>query len=169
MVKLYTDEEMDEKCKDFRPVPLKLYGVVYGLESRATNPLTNIKSDRMLSVPAANINLATKSNIRLNTIPASVIEKRYNSLYQDVIVGGKNINTEIDIEMPIPTPAPAVNPEDERPPPNKEPELTGGSEAVISTYVDPSTGEVEELMQPERDIPKPDAKKGLRGSYERSQ
>jgi len=98
MVRLYSDEEMDEKCKDYRPVPLKLYRVVYGLEGRGTNPLTTTRSDRMLALPSANVNLATKTNIRLNRVPASVIKKRYNSLYQDVIVEGKNINIEPDIE-----------------------------------------------------------------------
>jgi len=98
MVRLYSDEEMDEKCKDYRPVPLKLYRVVYGLEGRGTNPLTTTTSDRMMALPSANVNLATKSNIRLNSVPASVIQKRYNSLYQDVIVEGKNINIEPDIE-----------------------------------------------------------------------
>ena len=158
MVRLYTDEQSDEKCKDYRPVPLKLYRVVYGLESNGLNPLTNTKSDRMMAVPSGNINLATKSNIRLNAVPASVVQLRYNSLYNDVIVEGKKLNTEIDIETPKPTSAPAVDPEEERPPANEEPE-TQRPENVISTVVDPSTGETEELMEPERTVPKPDAKR----------
>jgi len=157
MVRLYSDEEMDEKCKDYRPVPLKLYRVVYGLEGRGTNPLTTTTSDRMMALPSANVNLATKSNIRLNSVPASVIQKRYNSLYQEVIVEGKKINTEPDIETPkptsAPTSAPAVNPEDERPPPNEQPEQ------VISVYVDPVTGETEELMEGKKSAPRPDAKR----------
>jgi len=137
MVRLYSDAEMDEKCKDFRPVPLKLYRVVYGLEGKGTNPLTTTKSDRMMALPGANINLATKSNIPLNPVPASLVKLRYNELYQDVIVEGKKLNQDIDIEEPIPTSAPAVDPEDEIPPPNQEPETerpsvtsgaTGGSD-----------------------------------------
>ena len=137
MVRLYSDAEMDEKCKDFRPVPLKLYRVVYGLEGKGTNPLTTTKSDRMMALPGANINLATKSNIPLNPVPASLVKLRYNELYQDVIVEGKKLNQDIDIEEPIPTSAPAVDPEDEIPPPNEEPETerpsvtsgeTGGSD-----------------------------------------
>lgn len=153
MVRLYSDEEMDEKCKDYRPVPLKLYRVVYGLEGRGTNPLTTTTSDRMMALPSANVNLATKSNLRLNSVPASVIQKRYNSLYQDVIVEGKKINTEIDIETPKPTSAPVVDPEDERPPPNEEPEQ------VISVVIDPVTGETEELMESKKSAPRPDAKR----------
>lgn len=158
MVRLYSDEEMDQKCKDYRAVPLKLYRVVYGLESNGLNPLTNTKSDRMLALPSGNINLATKSNLRLNPVPASVVQLRYNSLYNDVVVEGKNLNTEIDIETPIPTSAPAVDPEDERPPANEEPE-TQRPENVISTVIDPTTGEVEELLEPQKSVPKPDAKR----------
>ena len=176
MVRLYSDAEMDEKCKDFRPVPLKLYRVVYGLEGKGTNPLTTTKSDRMMALPGANINLATKSNIPLNPVPASLVKLRYNELYEDVIVEGKKLNQDIDIEEPIPTSAPAVDPEDERPPPNEEPETerpsgtsgeTAGSdvrsrEGVIGTVVDPETGEIEELIgRPDRDIPKPQARKGI--------
>ncbi len=168
MVRLYTDEQMDEKCKDFRPVPLKLYRVVYGLEGKGTNPLTTTKSDRMMSLPSANINLATKSNIPLNPVPASMVKLRYNQLYENVIVDGKKLNTEIDIEKPVLTSAPVIDPEEERPPPNEVPETTG-SESVISTVIDPTTGEIEELMEtpettPERstkDIPKPQARKGV--------
>ena len=158
MVRLYTDEQSDINCKDYRAVPLKLYRVVYGLESNGLNPLTNTKSDRMLSLPSGNINLATKSNLRLNPVPASQVVLRYNSVYNDVVVEGKNLNTEIDIETPKPTSAPAVNPEEERPPPNEEPE-NERPEKVISTFVDPATGEVEELIEPQKSVPKPDAKR----------
>tara|TARA_R110002051_G_scaffold3087_5_gene16627 strand:- start:1768 stop:2358 length:591 start_codon:yes stop_codon:yes gene_type:complete len=159
MVRLYTDEQSDENCKDYRPVPLKLYRVVYGLEGKGTNPLTNTKSDRMLALPSGNINLATKSNLRLNAVPASVVQLRYNELYNNVVVEGKKLNTEIDIETPKPTSAPADNPEEERPPPNEAPE-TEIPEKVISTFVDPATGEVEELIEPAaKSVPKPDAKR----------
>jgi len=171
MVRLYTDEQVDEKCKDYRPVPLKLYRVVYGLEGNGLNTLTNTKSDRMMALPSANINLATKSNIPLNPVPASQVVLRYNELYQDVIVEGKKLNTDINIEEPVPTSAPVIEPEDERPPPNEEPETTGGSEAVISSVIDPETGEIEELMGPEEtpertpeerpELPKPRARKGV--------
>ncbi len=169
MVRLYSDEEMDEKCKDYRPVPLKLYRVVYGLEGRGTNPLTTTTRDRMMALPSANVNLATKSNLRLNSVPASVIQKRYNSLYQDVIVEGRKINTEIGIETEDifikkakrirrtkqqMTEAGLMGEEDfdadeaER---LREvvatAEGTAEGEDVVATYIDPETGEIEELVE----------------------
>jgi len=147
MVRLYSDEEMDEKCKDYRPVPLKLYRVVYGLEGRGTNPLTTTRSDRMLALPSANVNLATKTNIRLNRVPASVIKKRYNSLYQDVIVEGKNINIEPDIEGEY------MEERAKRVRRTKAQMAEAGrmgeedfdAEEVISVFIDPVTGITEEL------------------------
>ena len=159
MVRLYSDEEMDEKCKDYRPVPLKLYRVVYGLEGRGTNPLTTTTRDRMLALPSANVNLATKSNLRLNPVPASVIQKRYNSLYQDVIVEGKKINTEIDIEdveyiadkktrvrrtKKQMIEAGLMGEEDVD---ADEAERLREGEEVVATVVDPETGEIEELVE----------------------
>jgi len=153
MVRLYTDEEMDARCRDYRPVPMKLNKLVYGLEGVGTNPLTNTKSDRMLTLPAANINLATKSNVKLNTIPASVIEKRYNSLYQDVIIDGKKISNEEEIETKTETefidwrtlPRRTKDQMTEAKEMGKEDKA---AEEVASVYVDPVTGEVEELMEP---------------------
>jgi hypothetical protein len=161
---------MDEKCKDFRPVPLKLYRVVYGLEGKGTNPLTTTKSDRMMAPPGGNINLATKSNIPLNPVPASIVMKRYNELYESVIVEGDKLNTDIDIEEPIPTSAPAVDPEDERPPANEDPEdeRPPANEETSGSDVRSREGVVSEVVvdvdgQPE-DIELIEKREGLPGS-----
>ena len=100
MVRFFTDEEMYEKCKEYRPVPLKLYRVVYGLAAKGTNPLTTSKSDRMMALPGANINLATSSNIPLTPAPASKVELQYKLLYDDVIVKGNKLDTNIRLEDP---------------------------------------------------------------------
>jgi len=100
MVRLFSDAQMDEKCKEYRPVPLKLYRVVYGLAGRGANPLTTMKSDRMISLPGANINLATKSNIPLTTAPASKVELQYKLIYDDIIVKGNKLDTNIRLEDP---------------------------------------------------------------------
>jgi len=98
MVRYYTDEEMDEKCKEYRTVPLKLNKLVYGLQGSGANILTNTTTNKILAPPSVNLNLATISNIPLNPNPASQIVLNYNKLYEDVIVNDKPLNEENPLE-----------------------------------------------------------------------
>ncbi len=98
MVRFYTDAEMDEKCKEYRTVPLKLNKLVYGLQGSGENILTNLTTNKILAPPSVNLNLATISNVPLNPNPASQIVLNYGKLYDDVIVNNKSLNEENPLE-----------------------------------------------------------------------
>ena len=98
MVRFYSDAEMDEKCKEYRTVPLKLNKLVYGLQGSGENILTNLTTNKILAPPSVNLNLATISNVPLNPNPASQIVLNYGKLYDDVIVNKKSLNEEIKDE-----------------------------------------------------------------------
>ena len=98
MVRFYSDAEMDEKCKEYRTVPLKLNKLVYGLQGSGENILTNLTTNKILAPPSVNLNLATISNVPLNPNPASQIVLNYGKLYDDVIVNKKSLNEENPLE-----------------------------------------------------------------------
>ncbi len=97
MVKLFTDEEMDEKCKDYDPIPMK---VAQDVLHRKENPdrinILNgvIKSPYRIGQPPANVNMYASQIGMMTPVNAEAYLKEYNKF-----VGGKIITQEKEIEQ----------------------------------------------------------------------
>ncbi len=97
MVKLFTDEEMDEKCKDYDHIPMK---VAQDVLHRKENPdrinILNgvIKSPYRIGQPPANVNMYASQIGMMTPVNAEAYLKEYNKF-----VGGKIITQEKEIEQ----------------------------------------------------------------------
>lgn len=99
MVKLFTDEEMDEKCKDYDPIPMK---VAQDVLHRKENPdrinILNgvIKSPYKVGQPPANVNMYASQIGMMTPVNAEEFLREYNKF-----VGEKLISEEKEIEQRI--------------------------------------------------------------------
>ena len=99
MVKLFTDEEMDEKCKDYDPIPMKVaQDVLHRKEDPDKVNILNgvIKSPYRIGQPPANVNMYASQIGMMTPISADKFLSEYNKF-----VGRKIIEQEKEIEQRI--------------------------------------------------------------------
>jgi len=104
MVKLYTDEEMDEKCKDYDPIPMK---VAQAVLHRKPDPdkinILNgvIKSDIKNGQPPAYVAMYANQIGRMNFgVSADAYLKEYNRFVGEQLVEQENTLIQ-DEEVPV--------------------------------------------------------------------
>ncbi len=104
MVKLYTDEEMDEKCKDYDPIPMK---VAQAVLHRKPDPdkinILNgvIKSDIKNGQPPAYVAMYANQIGRMNFgVSANAYLKEYNRFVGEQLVEQENTLIQ-DEEVPV--------------------------------------------------------------------
>ena len=88
MVKLFTDEEMDEMCKDYRSVPLELRSQVFSIDNE--DPQLPIGY-----VAPVNINQYSLSLHKYYGLDSMAYVEEYNKLYDK---NSPNIDIDKDIE-----------------------------------------------------------------------
>lgn len=99
MVKFFTDEEMDEKCKDYDPIPMK---VAQDVLHRKENPdrinILNgvIKSPYRIGQPPANVNMYASQIGMMTPVNAEAYLKEYNRF-----VTGRMIQEERELEQSL--------------------------------------------------------------------
>lgn len=101
MVKLFTDEEMDEKCKDYDPIPMKVAQDILHRNERddRVNILNGvIKSPYRIGQPPANVNMYANGVQKLTggRIRAELFIQEYNK-----VVDAKIVEKEKEIEQGI--------------------------------------------------------------------
>lgn len=95
MVKLFTDEEMDEKCKDYDPIPMKVAQDILHQEEREdrVNILNGVvKSPYRIGQPPANVNMYATQISNMTPVKSSAFLKEYNK-----VVDGKMIADELKV------------------------------------------------------------------------
>lgn len=104
MVKLYTDEEMDEKCKDYDPIPMKVAQAVLHRKSDPDkiNILNGvIKSDIKNGQPPAYVAMYANQIGRMNFgVSADAYLKEYNRFVGEQLVEQENTLIQ-DEEVPV--------------------------------------------------------------------
>mgnify|MGYP003114226746 CR=1 FL=1 len=94
MVKLFTDEEIDERCKDYDPIPMKVAQDV--LHRKADPNKINIlngviKSDIKTGQPPANVNMYANQIGRMNFgVSAEQYLKEYNRFVSAKLIEEEN-------------------------------------------------------------------------------
>ena len=99
MVKLFTDEEMDEKCKDYDPIPMKVaQDVLHRKEDPDKINILNgvIKSPYRIGQPPANVNMYASAIGEMTPVSADKYLSEYNKF-----VKGKIIEQEKEMEQRI--------------------------------------------------------------------
>ena len=103
MVKLFTDEEIDERCKDYDPIPMK---VAQAVLHRKNDPdkinILNgvIKSDIKTGQPPANVNMYANQIGRMNFgVSAEQYLKEYNRFVSAKLVEEENRLMQEQIEL----------------------------------------------------------------------
>ena len=99
MVKLFTDEEMNEKCKDYDPIPMKVaQDVLHRKEDPDRINILNgvIKSPYRIGQPPANVNMYASQIGMMTPISAETYLKEYNKF-----VSGKIVEQEKELEQRI--------------------------------------------------------------------
>ena len=89
MVKLFTDEEMDEKCKDYDPIPMKFAQEILHREQREdrVNILNGmLKSPYKTGQPPANVNMDANAISKLAPISADAFLKSYNDKVDGLMI-----------------------------------------------------------------------------------
>ncbi len=89
MVKLFTDEEMDEKCKDYDPIPMKFAQEILHREQREdrVNILNGmLKSPYKTGQPPANVNMYANGISKLAPISAEAFLKAYNDKVDGLMI-----------------------------------------------------------------------------------
>ena len=97
MVKLFTDEEMNEKCKDYDPIPMKVaQDVLHRKDDPDKINILNgvIKSPYRIGQPPANVNMYASQIGMMTPISAETYLREYNKF-----VKGKVIEQEKQIEQ----------------------------------------------------------------------
>ena len=97
MVKLFTDEEMNEKCKDYDPIPMKVaQDVLHRKDDPDKINILNgvIKSPYRIGQPPANVNMYASQIGMMTPISAETYLREYNKF-----VKGKVIEQEKEIEQ----------------------------------------------------------------------
>jgi len=97
MVKLFTDEEMNEKCKDYDPIPMKVaQDVLHRKDDPDKINILNgvIKSPYRIGQPPANVNMYASQIGMMTPISADTYLREYNKF-----VKGKVIEQEKEIEQ----------------------------------------------------------------------
>ncbi len=95
MVKLFTDEEMDEKCKDYDPIPMKVAQDILHQEEREdrVNILNGVvKSPYRIGQPPANVNMYANQIGQMTPINPDAFLKEYNR-----VVDGKMVADDLRI------------------------------------------------------------------------
>jgi glutamine synthetase type III len=99
MVKLFTDEEMDEKCKDYDPIPMKVQqDVLHRKEPEDRINILNgvIKSPFRIGQPPANVNMYASQIGMMTPVNAETYLREYNRF-----VDGRMIEQERELEQEI--------------------------------------------------------------------
>ena len=89
MVKLFTDEEMDEKCKDYDPIPMKFAQEILHREQREdrVNILNGmLKSPYKTGQHPANVNMYANAISKLAPISADAFLKSYNDKVDGLMI-----------------------------------------------------------------------------------
>lgn len=99
MVKLYTDEEMNEKCKDYDPIPMLVaQDVLHRKEPDDRVNILNgvVKSPYKIGQPPASVNMYASQIGSMTPVSADKFIEEYNRF-----VGNKIIEKEKEIEQSI--------------------------------------------------------------------
>jgi len=99
MVKLFTDEEMNEKCKDYDPIPLKVAQDILHQEEREdrVNILNGVvKSPYRIGQPPSSVNMYASQIGMMTPIKPDAFLKEYNR-----VVDKRVIETEVELEQDI--------------------------------------------------------------------
>ncbi len=103
MVKLFTDEEIDERCKDYDPIPMK---VAQAVLHRKNDPdkinILNgvIKSDIKTGQPPANVNMYANQIGRMNFgVSAEQYLREYNRFVSAKLIEEENRLMQEQIEL----------------------------------------------------------------------
>ena len=99
MVKLYTDEEMNEKCKDYDPIPMLVaQDVLHRKEPDDRVNILNgvVKSPYKIGQPPASVNMYASQIGSMTPVSADKFIEEYNRF-----VGSKIIDKEKEIEQSI--------------------------------------------------------------------
>ena len=99
MVKLYTDEEMNEKCKDYDPIPMLVaQDVLHRKEPEDRVNILNgvVKSPYKIGQPPASVNMYASQIGSMTPVSADKFIEEYNRF-----VGSKIIDKEKEIEQSI--------------------------------------------------------------------
>jgi len=113
MVRLFTDEQMDERCKEYRPIPMRLYPKTLVIEKEGeANILGNMRRKEMFAPPPATVSSLINSNMiidaNLSRKPLN-LAKNYDKIYGEFIETRDRLNlskTDIDeslVKMGLPT------------------------------------------------------------------
>jgi len=103
MVRLFTEEEMDEKCKDYMPIPMKVAQAV--LHRRDDPDKINIlngviKSDIKTGQPPANVNMYANQIGRMNFgVSAEQYLREYNRFVSAKLIEEENRMMQEEIEL----------------------------------------------------------------------
>lgn len=95
MVKLFTDEEMDEKCKDYDPIPMKVAQDILHQEEREdrVNILNGVvKSPYRIGQPPSSVNMYASQIGQMTPINPDAFLKEYNK-----VVDGKMVADDLRI------------------------------------------------------------------------
>jgi len=95
MVKLFTDEEMDEKCKDYDPIPMKVAQDILHQEEREdrVNVLNGVvKSPYRIGQPPSSVNMYANQIGQMTPINPDAFLKEYNR-----VVDGKMVADDLRI------------------------------------------------------------------------
>jgi hypothetical protein len=89
MVKLFTDEEMDEKCKDYDPIPMKVSQDILHQEEREdrVNILNGVvKSPYRIGQPPSSVNMYASQIGQMTPINPDAFLKEYNRVVDGIMV-----------------------------------------------------------------------------------
>ena len=91
MVKFYSDEENDNMCSEYRPIPFKLRNLTTGIVAKPTNNMTNARTRLFRGPVPQSVNAATKNSLYSGKLPKSEVISFYKELYKEVMIENKNV------------------------------------------------------------------------------
>tara|TARA_R110002050_G_scaffold178858_1_gene312106 strand:- start:4235 stop:4885 length:651 start_codon:yes stop_codon:yes gene_type:complete len=97
MVKFYSDEENDNMCSEYRPIPFKLRNLTTGIVAKPTNNMTNARTRLFRGPVPQSINAATKSSLYSGKLPKSAVIPFYKELYKEVMIEDQKVPTRAEL------------------------------------------------------------------------